>query len=138
MMLRIRLDRESERRAAVLRAYLHRGPEAHPGYVRDALLTGLLSRTTGDEVRLEAGRPDVTLEGAEVEVDLTPKYPGDQRGAEVAARTAELVTVLGVPEQRVHRAAVTVGFRRLDPERDFPVAQFPGFYDPPVGSGVAR
>lgn len=143
----VRLDPESAGRAQAVLAYLHRGPDCLPGVIHDAILSGLLSRGARFDAELRQAlaegpaavapvEPVAAQLGAALEmgVDVTlPEHPG-QGAPAPAAKARELAAALGASEDAVYHAAMLVGLRRLDPSVSFPVATYPGDYDPPVGT----
>lgn len=136
--MKLRLDSESARRAQLHLAYVHKGPERLPGLVRDAVLTGLLSRGIEGELRAAlaggaaAVQPFVPASvqlGDALTQGVEPSFDGLAGRAKRAAR--RFAEALGVAEQDVYHAAMLVGLRRLTPR-----SEIPGEYDPPVGPAM--
>lgn len=112
----ITLDTESQRRARAFLAYTQQGPEHLDGLVHDALLTGLLSTGTEPQIREAVLEHDtLTLDGAEVALQLHPRAEGDPR-PRAELRALGIAAALGITSERlpvVYLAAVRVGFRML-------------------------
>lgn len=74
----VKIDTDSAARAERILAYLHRGSEDRDDVLRDAFLTGLLSRDVENVLRHELARDDVTFTATTVEVSpaaLPPPLP---------------------------------------------------------------